>query len=142
MVLDTYDLAPFCGRGFKFENWGTWRNYLEKCSRIIAILLYSNEIQICWEFFSKIHHMALGIVKKHTKKETLSLIWGDLHHQILHFMNSNLHAWGKIWWHDINLLWKMSKLTFLCFFTNKLFFWTKAKVFKEKVVSVFWFDAF
>ena len=48
--------------GFKFENLGTWPNYLEKYSRIIANLLYSNEIQIHWEFFSKIHQMALAMV--------------------------------------------------------------------------------
>ena len=53
---------PLSGKGFMFENWGTWPNYMEKYSRIIANLLYSNEIQIFWEFFSKIHQMALAIV--------------------------------------------------------------------------------
>ena len=54
--------SPLSGRGFKFENWGTWPNYLEKYSRNIAILLYSNEIQIYWEISSKIHQMALAMV--------------------------------------------------------------------------------
>ena len=37
-------------------------NYVEKYSRIIASLLYSNQIQICWEFFSKIIQMVQAIV--------------------------------------------------------------------------------
>ena len=35
---------------------------LEMCSRIIAILLYSNEIEIGGPLFSKIHQMGLGTV--------------------------------------------------------------------------------
>ena len=54
--------TPLSGKGFMFENSGTWPNYLEKYSRILANLLYSNEIQIHWEFFSKIHQMALAMV--------------------------------------------------------------------------------
>ena len=54
--------SPLSGTGFMFENWGTWPSYFEKYSRIIANLLYSNEIQIHWEFFSKIHQMALAMV--------------------------------------------------------------------------------
>ena len=33
---------------------------------------------------------------------------------------------------NINLLWKMTKLTFLCFFTNKWFFYIKAKLMVSK----------
>ena len=40
----------------------TCPNYLEMCSKIIAILLYSNEIEIVWRLSSKIHQTALGMV--------------------------------------------------------------------------------
>ena len=48
----------------------TWPKYLEKYSRIIASLLYSNEIQICWEFFSKIYQIALAMVKNASNQKS------------------------------------------------------------------------
>ena len=39
-------LHPWAGKWFHFENWWTWTNYLEICSRIVAISPYSNEIEI------------------------------------------------------------------------------------------------
>ena len=46
----------------KFENWWSWPNYLEKYSRIIAILPYLNGFQIRGEISSKIHQRALSMV--------------------------------------------------------------------------------
>ena len=40
-----------------------WPNYLEMCSRILAISFYSNEIEIGGALCSKIHQKALGMVK-------------------------------------------------------------------------------
>ena len=39
---------------------------------------------------------------------------------------------------DINLLWKMTKFTFLCFFTNKYFFQIKTKLTVSKSLFSMW----
>ena len=39
---------------------------------------------------------------------------------------------------DVNLLWTMRKFTFLCFFTNKYFFYIKAKLTVSKSLYTAW----
>ena len=86
-----------------------------------STLLLSKKI-ICWW--------------KNTEKWALSFFKGDLCHQILPRAHSNLCAQGKIC--DINLLWKMTKFIFLCFFTNKYSFYIKAKLTVWKSLSSMW----
>ena len=51
---------------------------------------------------------------KITEKWTLSFFIGDLRHQIFLSSNSNLCAWGKIWWHKSPM--KNDKVHFSVFF--------------------------
>ena len=70
---------------------------------------------------------------KNTEKWTFSFFIGDLCHQILPRTHMFEFEEQKIWWRKSPK--KMTKFTFLCFFTKKYFFFIKAKL---TVSKSFW----
>ena len=131
---------------------------MEMYTRIVAISLLSNEIEIGGPLFSKIHQKALGVVliasnPKPDSTLTLKTFWDrqlcfyvkklfvskkTQKSELCHFsweiyvikfsaLRTRSYVRGEKF-DDINLLWKMTKFTFLCFFTNKYFFYIKAKL--------------
>ena len=99
-------LPPLGWGGFKFENWCRWPNSLEKYSKIIANLVYSNEIQICGEISSKNQKMALAMVSNASNQKTNTTV------AIKTYWDRQLWCYGKI---SFVLVQKHRKVNFVIF---------------------------